>query len=260
MLTPIGMDETSLKRGHNYVTLFVDLTLNKTLFVTQGKGSKTVCDFVDDLREHQGNAEHIRQVSCDMSPAFIRGVTTQLPNAQITFDRFHIQKIINKAVDQVRREEAKNNPLLKGTRYLFLKNYTNLSPKQQAKIEQLRLSKINQKTFRALSMREAHQQLYALTTLEQFKHGLTKWYYWATHLRLQPMIDAAKTIKKHWQGVINWMQSKINNGILEGLNSIIQATKRKARGYKLKHLTTIIYLLTADLDFSKVNANLPTRI
>ena len=96
--------------------------------------------------------------------------------------------------------------------------------------------------------------------LSSFKHGLTKWYYWATHSRLQPMIDAAKTIKKHWQGVINWMQSKINNGILEGLNSIIQATKRKARGYKLKHLTTIIYLLTADLDFSKVNANLPTRI
>jgi len=88
---------------------------------------------------------------------------------------------------------------------------------------------------------------------------LNNWYYWATHSQLAPVVKVAKTIKKHWEGILSWKKSQINNGILEGLNSILQAAKRKARGYKIQHFKTIAYLLTGKLDFSKINANcLPT--
>ena len=214
-ITAIGTDETSLKKGHNYISLFVDLVAKKTLFVTEGKDHNTVTDFVEFLTEQGGKADNIQDVSCDMSPAFIKGVQEQLPNAQITFDKFHILKIINEAVDQVRREEAKTEPLLKKARYVFLKNEQNLTKKQQDKKESL--SKLNLKSMRALHLRENFQAIYAAETLDEFESLLKKWYFWASHCRLEPMKKVAKTIKNHWDGILRWKESQINNGILEGL-------------------------------------------
>lgn len=249
----IGMDETSIAKGHDYITLFVDLQEKRTIHISDGKGSGTVVDFVKYLEDRKGDREHITDVSCDMSPAFIKGVGEQLPKAEITFDKFHILKIINKGVDQVRREEAKENPLLKGARYIFLKNDSNLTVKQKLTKETLCLSKLNLKSVRAMNIRESFQQIYSLDSLATFEESLKSWYFWATHSRLPPMIKAAKTVKRHWDGVMRWQKSKINNGILEGLNSVLQAAKRKARGYKRTHFKTIAYLLTGKLDFSKIN-------
>jgi transposase len=259
-VTAVGMDETSIAKGHDYISLFVDLKERKTLHISDGKDNQTVVDFVKALEAKQGDRNSIQQVSCDMSPAFIKGVKENLPEAEITFDKFHVMKLINEAVDQVRREEAKTTPLLKGTRYIFLKNAANLTVKQQATREALSLSKLNLKSVRAMHIRETFQQIYAAETLEQFESLLNSWYYWATHSQLPSIIKVAKTIKNHWDGIISWKKSQINNGILEGLNSVLQAAKRKARGYKKDHFKVIAYLLTGKLDFSKVNANcLPTH-
>ena len=258
-LHTIGMDETSATRGHDYITLFVDLAEKKTVFVTDGKDSGTVREFIADLQEHNGKPEQIKQVSCDMSPAFIKGVREELTEAEVTFDKFHIIKIINEAVDSVRREEAKTNPLLTGARYALLKNKKNLTVKQKATRESLSLPSLNLKSVRALQIRETFQQIYTATSKEDFESRLKKWYFWATHSRLKPIIKAAKTIKRHWDGVLNWKDSQINNGLLEGLNSVIQAAKRKARGYKKPHFKTMVYLLTGKLDFTRVNKScLPT--
>ena len=100
----IGIDETSIAKGHDYITLFVDLVERKTQFISTGKDNKTVVNFVEELESKQGDRQNIKQVSCDMSPAFIKGVKENLPQAEITFDKFHIIKLINEAVDQVRRE------------------------------------------------------------------------------------------------------------------------------------------------------------
>jgi len=97
-MTIVGMDETSRAKGHDYVTLFVDLEKRRTTFVAEGKGHETVEAFADDLKTHKGSPDQITDVSCDMSPAFIRGVRETLPDAKITFDKFHILKTINKAV------------------------------------------------------------------------------------------------------------------------------------------------------------------
>ena len=251
-----GMDETSLKKGHNYITLFVDMEKKKTTFITEGKGSKTVKEFAENLEENKGLRNNIKDVSCDMSPAFIKGVRENLPEAKITFDKFHVLKIINEAVDKVRRAEAKDNGVLKGSRYIFLKNESNLSKKEQAKKESL--SQMNLKSMKALSIREAFQAIYSAPTTETFEQLLKKWYFWATHSRMPQIVSVAKTIKNHWEGILAWKVSEINNGILEGLNSVIQAAKRKARGYKIEHFKVMAYLLTGRLNFNKVNPYLPT--
>jgi transposase len=255
----IGMDETSIAKGHEYITLFVDLVERRTVHISAGKDNKTVVDFVEELEAKRGKRKAIKQVSCDMSPAFIKGVKENLPEAEITFDKFHIIKLINEAVDKVRREEGRYTPELKGNRYIFLKNNVNLTEKQKEIKDELSLAKLNLKSIRAMHIRETFQQVYQAESTEEFEGLLKSWYYWATHSQLAPMVKVAKTIKKHWDGILSWKKSQINNGILEGLNSILQAAKRKARGYKIQHFKTITYLLTGKLDFSKINANcLPT--
>lgn len=256
-VSAVGIDETSLKRGHNYISLFVDLVAKKTIFIAEGKDHGTVTDFAEFLTDCGGKKESILDVSCDMSPAFIKGVKEELPNAQITFDKFHILKIINEGVDAVRREEAKTTPELKGARFTFIKNEQNLTKKQKDNKETL--SKLNLKSMRALHLRENFQAIYSSVTVGEFESLLKQWYFWATHSRLEPMIKAAKTIKKHWDGILRWKESQINNGILEGLNSIIQAAKRKARGYKFEHFKIMAFLLTGKLNFQALNHALPTH-
>lgn len=129
-----------------------------------------------------------------------------------------------------------------------------MTPKQKTKLEELKISKLNLKTIRALHIRQNFQNIYNANTFEEFELLLKKWYFWATHSRLEPIIKAAKTIKKHWEGILGWFRSKINNGILEGLNSVIQATKNKARGFKtIQNLEILVYLTTGNLNFRLLN-------
>jgi len=254
----IGLDETAITRGHHYITLFVDMEKRNVLFVTEGKDSETIKKFVTDFVKHHGKAANITQASSDLSPAFIKGITQNLPNARITFDKFHVVKLINDAVDQVRREEAKTQPILKKSRYAILKNEQNLTATQKEKREEISLSKLNLKTRRAMHMRENFQAVYTAETKEDFTKLLQKWYYWATHSKLPAMVHVAKTIKHHWEGIVSWYDSGINNAVLEGINSLVQAAKAKARGYRtVKNFANIIYLLKGNLNFSTVNLYYP---
>jgi transposase len=254
-INAIGMDETSRAKGHEYITLFVDLNKRRTIFITEGKDNTTVKRFVNDFKEHNGDINNIKNISCDMSPAFIKGIKENLHNAQITFDKFHILKIINEAVNDVRKQEVVTNKLLIGTKYIWLKNKDNLTKSQKEQLEELTISNMNLKTIRAYNIRQSFQDIYQASSKEEFITYLKKWYFWATHSRLEPIKKAAKTIKAHWDGIVKWYESKINNGILEGLNSVIQAAKSKARGYKtFKNYKIIVYLLTGKLDFNLVNS------
>lgn len=245
----VGVDETSRRRGHNYVSVFVDLEESRVLFATGGKDASTVKRFKQDLIEHGGDPNAIEEMCCDMSPAFISGVEKQFPEAHLTFDKFHVIKILNDAVDQVRREEIKDRPELKGSRYIWLKNQPSLKASQSDLLEQLTIKKLNLKTSRAYHIKLNFQELYQQPA-EFAETFLKKWYFWATHSRLEPIINAAYTIKNHWDGVLRWFTSKINNGILEGINSLIQAAKARARGYRTERtLITMIYLIAGKLKF-----------
>lgn len=243
----VGMDETASRRGHRYVSLFVDLDRSKVLFATPGKDAATVKAFKEDLVAHGGSATKIQDVSCDMSPAFIAGVETAFPQAEITFDKFHVIKILNEAVDQVRREEQNTSPLLKKTRYVWLKNPGNLTDTQQVTLASLKDQ--NLKTMRAYHLR-LNFQLFWTLPIEQAEPFLRRWYFWATHSRLEPIKRAAAMIKAHWAGIMRWFTSGINNGILEGINSLIQAAKARARGYRTsRNFIAMTYLIAGKLQF-----------
>ncbi len=208
------------------------------------------------MKDHNGSPENIKNASCDMSPAYIKGIGENLENAEITFDKFHILKVINEGVDKVRREESATEPLLKKTKYIFLKNNENLTKDQTEKLESLSLPKLNLKSVRALHIRENFQSIYEAENVEDFEGLLKKWYFWATHSKLAPIINAAKTIKSHWDGVVEWKRSQINNGILEGLNSIVQAAKARARGFRsFRNFKIVVYLTTGKLNFHNLNPN-----
>jgi len=247
-VTRIAIDETAARRGHDSITLFVDIDQARVLFVTEGKDAATVAALADDLAVHGGDPEAIGEVCIDMSPAFIKGVAEGLPNAAITFDKFHAVKAINDAVDQVRRAEQKQQSLLRGTRYIWLRNPANLSDRQHATVESLPTRHL--KTARAYQIRLAFQELYDQPSAEAAAGFLKKWYFWATHSRLEPVIDAARTVKRHWDGIPRWFDSKIANGLIEGINSLVQAAKAKARGYRsTRNLKAIVYLLAGKLGF-----------
>lgn len=248
----VGMDETSRRKGHRYVSFFMDMDRRKLLFGTPGKDAATVEAFARDLEAHGGDPAQIREATLDMSPALIQGVTEHLPHAQLTFDKFHAVKLVNEALEAVRREEQKSHQELKCSRYLWLRNPRNLRRDEESRLDAL-LGQSHLKTGRAYRIKLAFQGLYDehLRTAEAY---LKRWYFWATHSRMAPIIKVAHTIRDHWDGILRWFHSGLTNALLEGTNSLIQAAKAKARGYRsAEYLLIIAYLIAGQLTF-----NLPT--
>jgi transposase len=251
-VSTIGIDETSFTKGHHYVTIVADVQKSKVIHVCEGKDASTIDTFSNDFKQHNGDCNKIQSVCCDMSPAFIKGVTNTFPDASIVFDKFHVMKIVNEGVDAVRRMEQSENDVLRKTRYTWLKNPENLTVKQQKKLDSLK--EMNLKTVRAYNLRLSLRDFWNIQDRDFAEQFLKKWYFWATHSRLKPMIGVAKTIKNHWDGILNYHDVRITNGLLEGLNSIVQSLKRGARGYRnIQNFMTMVYLRLGQLKF-----NLPT--
>jgi transposase len=244
----VGVDETAAARGQDYVSVFMDLDDPRVLFVTPGRDGATVQAFAEDLKAHGGYPEAVGQASCDMSVAFIAGVRDYLSNADITFDRFHIMKKLGEAVDAVRKEEMKTRPLLlKNTRWLWLTNRSKLSEGQQRELVWLTRPSLALATARAHRWREDFQGFYDLPA-EEAEAYLTRWCNGAMRSRLQPLKDFVGMVKRHWAGILAWHQSHITTGLLEGTNSLIQAAKARARGYRnKKYMITVIYLIAGKL-------------
>lgn len=246
----VGMDETSRARGHSYITLFMDLMPGhrRVLFVCPERDAQTVGFFREDFVQHGGDPDAIRRVCMDMSPAFMKGAAEHLPHAQITFDPFHVAKLAGEAVDAVRREEQKRRPELKGTRYLWLKNEWNHTEKQAEQWAAIKGCRLE--TGRAWLLKSALQDVFLPENRVDGPALLTKWCAWAQRSRLVPMLELARTLRRHWTGVVNWFDSQISNGVLEAINGLVQAAKRRARGYRnVNSLITMIYLLLGKLDF-----------
>jgi len=159
-----------------------------------------------------------------------------------------VMQLVNKAVDEVRRIDQVKNVLLKKTRYIWLKNPENLTEKQTELLASLRTMEL--KTARAYQMKLNLQHFWSIPDRETAEEYLKKWYFWLTHSKLDPMINVAKTIKKHWDGIMNYIDFKITNGLMEGLNSIVQTLKRSARGYRnTDNFILMIYLRCSHLKF-----------
>ena len=245
----IAVDETAARRGQDYVSLFMDLDRRRLLFGTEGKDQETVEAFREDLEAHGGSAERITEACCDMSQAFIRGLKAEFPNAHLTFDRFHVMQLANKGVDDVRRMEARERPELKRSRYVWLKNRSNLSDRQRERLQELQGMNLN--TAEAYRMRLTLQDFYEQANPRAAAMFLADWCEMVLDSGLEPMKKVARTLMEHAEGVLRWFWSGFSNGLLEGINSLIQAAKAKARGYRTtRNLLNIAYLIAGKLDFA----------
>ena len=244
----IGVDETSRKKGHSYITQFVDLEKKRTVFVTEGKDSSTIEKFVDELEKKKGKKENIELVSMDMSPAFISGVFDNLPDSQIVFDKFHLIKLLNEALDEVRRLERKSNELLKNHRYTILKKYDNLSLKKKYELDAL--LPLYPKLGEAYRLRQLFLDVFDVKDAEDAKGYLWFWCDQVFEAGIEPFRKFVKTIKAHWFGIVAYFDKKVTNAVLEAINSKIQLAKKRARGYRnIENFINMIYFLCAKLNF-----------
>lgn len=188
----------------------------------------------------------VKQVCIDMSPAFIAGCKDYLPGASVTFDKFHVVKEVNKAMDELRKLERQGNQLIKGHKYTLLKS--KLTPKLQE--ERDLLLEYYPRLGEGYRLKQLFMEFWDMKNKEEAEGYLAFWCDMVDESKIQPFIKAANTIRAHWTGIINYIESRINNGILEGLNSKIQLAKKRARGYRnTENFINMIYFTCGKLKF-----------
>jgi transposase len=250
----VAIDETSCQRGHNYLTIAADIEQRRVVFVTEGKDATTIARFAEYLNAHKAAPGQIRSVSIDMSPAFINGVTDQLPNARITFDKFHVVARASAALDQTRRLEQRADPSLKGLRWTLLKGRDRLSDASRADLDALIAQAASKRTARAWLYREHLRDILDRKQINVVTAMLQQWCTNVLRSRVEPMKDVARMIRAHFDGIVAWSQTRQTNGFIEALNGLFQAAKRKARGYtRFATMRTVLFLIAGKLDFTQIN-------
>lgn len=253
-ITALAIDETSYRRGHRYLTLAADAAERKVVFVTEGRDARAIARLAEHLTDHRASPEQITSASIDMSPAFIKGVNDSLPNARITFDKFHVIAHASAAVDRTRRIEQKTDPSLKGLRWTLLKDRDRLPAHQRAELDALVAQVTTKRTARAWLYREQLRDILNRRQINVVSAMLAQWCTNVMRSKVQPMKEVAKMIRRHFHGIVAWAQTRQTNGFIEALNGLFQAAKRKARGYtRLETMRTVIFLIAGKLDFHRIN-------
>lgn len=244
----IGIDETSRKKGHNYVTTVTDLDTSRVIYVTTGKDATTVDEFKKELEKRGIMQNQIQHICSDLSPAFILGIRNNFPSARHVYDKFHVVKIVNKAVDDVRAKEAKVNEKIRNCKYGLLKNPENLTPKQKTALDGI-LAEYTQ-SGEAYKFKLSFQDLFKLPSKAEAELYLTDWIASVQNSKITQMKKLAKSIKRHRNGILNWFDNKISNAKVEALNCGIQNLKRRAKGFRtVDNFKVLIYLVMGKLSF-----------
>lgn len=253
-LRALGLDDTASKRGQSYVTVFIDLDRDDkpVVFVTPGRGKESVARFRSFLAQHGGDPGRIVEVVCDMSGAYIAAIGETFENANITVDWFHVVQLFTKAVDQVRRAEAKLSTLPKALRWAILKRADGkLTEAQAAALAELEASDL----FTAIAWRikEKLRWVRQAASPQAARWRLTHFLQHAAELLdpdpiLDPVRKAIATVEAHSARILERWTSTHSNARLEGLNGLFQAARARARGYRnVTTFATMIYLIAAPL-------------
>jgi transposase len=229
----IGIDEKNFGKGHDYVSVMTDIDGGRVLEVVPGRTQEAADSLWKTLSEEQ--REQVEAVAVDMWAAFVNSAEEHVPQADIVHDRFHIAKHLNEALDQVRRAEHKalkkaGDDRLTGSRYLWLARQENMSDKKSAAFEDLREEKL--KTSRAWALVDLFRDFFEQQSEPQGRAFFKDWYAWASRCRLTPLVKKAKMIKRHLDRIVTWFSHRISNASAEGFNSLIQALKSAARGFR----------------------------
>ena len=239
----LGIDEKSVFARHKYFTIITDLKEGHVLDVIDKRTVKAVEPWFGQHKEWLGG---VKTVAMDMSASYANVVSSMIPHAEICYDHFHVTMKVNQAVDEVRKLEQRQMAAGEDrrdffrSRFLFLYNKENVPDHRAAQFQQLKATAV--KTGRAWAIKENFREIWRCPTAETAVAFFKKWYWWATHSRLEPMRNAAHTIKNHWQGVANAITHRITNACTEGLNNKIEQIKRDAFGFRIKEKFRIAIL------------------
>ena len=254
----LAIDETSRARGHDYITLAADAQARRVLFVTEGRAATAIEALALDLNAHGCPAEQIEMVSIDMSPAFIRGVSEHLPNARITFDKFHVIWHASTALEKMRRIEQRSDTSLKGMRWSLLKDRSKLKPEAAADLDDLLARMSTVRTARAWLYKEQLRAILERKQINVVRAMLAHWCTCVMRSKVEPMKQVAALVRGHMEGIVAWAQTRQTNGFLEAINGLFQAAKRRARGFtRLSTIRTVIFLIAGKLDFHAINPHAP---
>jgi transposase len=234
-LKRLAIDEITIGKGHRYLTIVLDLDTGAVVFVGDGKGAEALEPFWKRLNRSKPKIE---AVAIDMSPAYIGAVTEKLPGAVIVFDHFHVVKIYNDRLSEFRRQlyhqvtASKQKKVIKGTRWLLLKNPENLDPQRDEHQRLQQALKLNQPLATAYYMKEDLRCLWSQKSQKNAEIFLDDWIARAKSSRIEMLEKFADTLIAHRDGILSYYRYPISTGPLEGTNNKIKTMKRQAYGFR----------------------------
>lgn len=232
-LRSIGVDEFGYRKRHNYLTVVVDHDRRRVVWTAKGHDSATLKAFFDELGSER--CAKLERVTIDLSGAFIKAVEECAPQAQIIFDRFHVQRLASDALDEVRREqlrELRGTPEgreLYRTRFALLKNPWNLTAMESGRLS--KVQRANAPLYRAYLLKETLAKALDYRQPLRAERALTQWLAWAARSRLPAFVRTARTVRKHFDGILAYVRERLTNAFVEGMNNRIRMIAHRAFGF-----------------------------
>jgi transposase len=253
-LRRIGVDEISYRKHHKYLTVVVDHDRDRVIWVGEGKSSETLAMFFEELGPER--TECLEQASIDMSAGYEKCIRLYAPQAEIVFDRFHVARLANDAVTEVRREEARKlepseRATLKGTRWILLKRRQRLDADQAATLAGIKHT--NTPVYRASLLKESFLDIFSTKSHQDAEQRLKEWLAWACRSRLKPFVRLGRTVRKHFDGILAFIDSRLTNARLEGMNNKIRLLSHRAFGFHSSApLIATIYLCCSAIELPEL--------
>jgi transposase len=254
----LGIDEKAIAKGHRYMTLVCDLQEATVEYIGEERSEESLAGYFRVFPVEQ--RQQIEAICLDMWQPYVNVCRAQVPGAadKMVFDRFHIMRHVLAAVDTVRKREHRalleeGDTSLAKTKYLWLYNVENIPERAQEYFDNVKSLQL--KTARAWALKEALRELWTYRVEGWAKRFWARWYFWATHSRLAPIIKAAKLIRRHLHNVLTYFRHRVTNAVAEGLNSKIATVQKRACGYRNRdHFKIAIYFHCGGLNLYPVQA------
>jgi transposase len=228
----ITVDEFSIRKGHEYMTVFTDLRSGRIIHAIEGRTVEIVAPFFKKLAKQ---APKLKAIAMDMSRSYYPAAQEFLPNVDVVFDHFHVTALLNKAVDEVRKEQQQNlnaneAKVLKGSRFLFLSNYDNLDLENQTRLNALLA--VNEPLYLAHTLKEQFQLFWEKDSVDEAEHFFVHWGVDVLATGLKPLKRVVKVLNQYKTGLLNYFKHHISNAGAEGINNKIKTMKRQAYGFR----------------------------
>lgn len=247
----LSIDEKSVQKGHEYISVLSDEAAGFVIDVVEGRSKESVDSLCTERLSPEQRAE-VKTICTDMWDAFIYGATTYFPQAKHCHDNFHLVGYLNKAVDKVRKREVKNQDELKKTKYLWLKDKRNFTENQKKKFEEIRAC--NYEVSRAWTIKENFRDIQFRQTAKAATELYDCWRTNALEANIEEITEVVAMFDRHRQGIINAIETGANNARAERINGAIQELKVIGRGYRnTANFRIAILFFHGNLDLSSQN-------